>query len=149
MNIIASASHPLRREQHLVAVPDAAPAPSPSAVKSLLGSAAATAKPTTALVAGWKLTTVPHMVSNDDLTSLFMKNNVPQPKAMEMAQDVRGFFANPVVRTVTVAVSGGVAAYLVVQKTAWSKGTKLAIAIGVGLIFGGLYLLLRHYGYQT
>ncbi len=149
MNIVASAQHPLRREQRLVAVPDSAPAPSPSAVKSLLDSAVVAAKPTSAMVAGWKLTTVPHMVSNDDLTSLFMKNNVPQPKAAEMAQDVRGFFANPIVRTVTIAVSGGVAVYLVVQKTAWSKGTKLAIAVGAGLLCGALYLLLRHFGYQT
>lgn len=149
MNIIASTSHPLRREQRIVAIPDTVPAPPPSEIKSLLNSTVGAVKPTTAMTAGWALTIIPNMASNDDIASILMKNNVPPAKAAEMAQEVRGFFGNPIVRTVVLAFSGGFAAYLVVKKTGWSTGTKAAIIIAAGLITGVLYLLLRHFGYQT
>ena len=151
MKIAASAPlTPLRLSQRTVLTPtgaDPLPASHARELAKAIGVVAAKNVSAAGVAGGaWKLTTVPHTTSVQDLTTLLTNNNVTPEKAPVFANDIRQLLSNPAVRAVLFGVSGGAAAYIIVEKTPWSRRTKWLVTIGAGLNSAGVYLLLRHYG---
>lgn len=151
MNIVASASHPLRRETHKVAVPDNAPTPAPSDTSDLLKAVGLVAAKNYSAgklaLKSWELTTVPNQMSGEQLSGFLAQNNLPPGHASSIADDLRPLLSHPAVRAVLFGVSGGSVVYLIVEKTNWSRRKVWIVTIASGLAISILYLILRHFGY--
>lgn len=149
---IAATARPtlLHPSQRTLLSPTDAPTIPPGQAKDLIKAAGAVVGKNvtgTSVAAGaWKLTTVPQTTTHDQLASFLANNNISPDKAPGFAKDLRELLANPAVRAVLFGVSGSAAAYLIVEKTSWSRRVKWLTVIGAGVITSGLYLVLRHYG---
>lgn len=94
----------------------------------------------------WKLTTIPQATTHQELADILFGNNITAEKAPVYASEIRQLLTNPWVRTVLFGVCGGASAYLVIEKTRWSRKTKRLATVGAFVVCAALYLLLRHRG---
>lgn len=153
MKIITSQASSFRPVQRTVLAPDSAPVIAHVEAKELIKAFGTFAGKNVSgsVVAGgaWKLTTVPHATTSQELSSILTNNNISAEKAPELAGDLKNLLSNPAVRSILFGVSGGAAAYLIVEKTSWSTRAKWTVTLCAGVLSGGLYLLLHHFRYVT
>ena len=151
MNIIASTSHPMRGETLKLAVPDSAPAPAKSDSQELLKAATIAVGKHYSVgklaLKSWQLTTLPHQMSQDQLTGFLAQNNLPTTHASSIAEDLRPLLNHPAIRAILFGISGGSVVYLIVEKTSWSRRKVWTVTIASGVLIAGLYFVLRHFGY--
>lgn len=149
MKIAAAYTPAFGHAKKKLLVSDDAPSVAPDQAKGLVKAlgivAAKNLSATTVAGVSWKLTTVPTVTSQPDLATMLVNNNVAPDKAPQFAQEIRQLLGNPVVRSVLIAVSGGAVAYLVVEKTSWSRTAKWSVIVGFAVLCGVAYALLRHY----
>jgi|GEM_PF-4425409 hypothetical protein len=151
MNIIASASHPLRGETLKLAVPDSIPPPAKSDSRELLKAASLAVGKHYSVgklaLKSWQLTTLPHQMPPDQLTGFLAQNNLPAPHASRIAEDLHPILNHPATRGILFGISGGSIVYLIVEKTSWPRRKVWTVTLASGLAISALYFVLRHFGY--
>ena len=125
-----SRSGPLGSIQHTIYLPhDSAPLLPAHTNELMKAMSAITAKDIGAVGIGtgaWQLTTIPHATTQQELTNIFIRNNVSAEKAPVFASELRQLLSLPWVRTILIGASGAAFVYLVVGKTRWSRKRKWA-----------------------
>ncbi len=141
---------PFQPIQHTIYIPDdSKPLPSGHTKELLTGLTAFVGKETGAggvAWGAWKLTTIPHSKTIQELTNILLENNVSPEKAPVFANEIRQLLCNPWVRTLLFGVAGGAVAYATVETRPWSPTKKWLVTVGGVVVFSALYLVLRHYG---
>ncbi len=93
----------------------------------------------------WELSSLSSNTSADELAKTLIANHVAPIKAQSIAENALKLLHDPISRGILISISAGAATYIVVQRTALSKGRKWAIILGAmlfaGAVFAALYKL--------
>ncbi len=90
----------------------------------------------------WELSSLSSNTSADELAKTLIANHVAPIKAQTIAENALKLLHDPISRGILISISAGAATYIVVQRTALSKGRKWAIIFGAALFGGAIFAVL-------